>query len=167
VCVYIYIYIFVYNHHHVVRTFLFHTFPQKRKTRGAITFSTFTTNVTQLSQSLWSHGSSFYIAMLGKPAWKTCHAFRFLVLFKAKYFYTSTTTINSIFPQKTINSIYIFILLKKVYISLRINIRLSKYFWDLLKVEVLKFYVEYHHNCRLIKGINITFIVFILKFDRP
>ena len=32
---------------------------------------------------------------------------------------------------------------------------------------MLKFYIEYHHNCRLIKGINITFIVFILKFDRP
>jgi len=31
----------------------------------------------------------------------------------------------------------------------------------------LKFYVEYHHNCRLIKGINITFIVFILKIERP
>ena len=34
-------------------------------------------------------------------------------------------------------------------------------------MEVSKFYVEYHPNCRLIKGINITFIVFILKFDRP
>jgi len=32
-------------------------------------------------------------------------------------------------------------------------------------VEVLKFYVEYHHNCRLIKGINTTFIVFILKIE--
>jgi len=42
-----------------------------------------------------------------------------------------------------------------------------KDFWDILKVDVMRFLVEFHRNGRLSKGINSTFIFLIPKVDNP
>jgi hypothetical protein len=42
-----------------------------------------------------------------------------------------------------------------------------KEFWDLLKVDVMHFIMEFHRNGRLTKGINSTFIDLIPKVARP
>ena len=42
-----------------------------------------------------------------------------------------------------------------------------KDFWGMLKDDVMRFFMEFHRNGRLTKGINITFIALILKVDSP
>jgi len=42
-----------------------------------------------------------------------------------------------------------------------------KDFWDILKVDVMRFLLEFHRNGRLTKGINNTFIALIPKVDSP
>jgi len=42
-----------------------------------------------------------------------------------------------------------------------------KDFWDILKVDVLRFFVEFYRNGKLVKGINSTFISLIPKVDNP
>lgn len=42
-----------------------------------------------------------------------------------------------------------------------------KEFWDMLKIDVMRFLVEFHRNGKLAKGINSTFIALIPKVDNP
>ena len=42
-----------------------------------------------------------------------------------------------------------------------------KFFWDMLKGDVMRFLVEFHRNGKLAKGINSTFIALIPKVDSP
>ena len=42
-----------------------------------------------------------------------------------------------------------------------------KDFWPELKFDILRFVLEFHHNGRLSKGINSTFIALIPKIDNP
>ena len=48
-----------------------------------------------------------------------------------------------------------------------VNFGFIKDFWFDLKDDVMRFVLEFHHNGRLAKGINSTFIVLILKVDNP
>ena len=42
-----------------------------------------------------------------------------------------------------------------------------KDFWDILKIDVMRFLVEFHRNRKLANGINSTFIALIPKVDNP
>jgi len=42
-----------------------------------------------------------------------------------------------------------------------------KYFWDILKDDLMRFLMEFHRNGKLSKGINSTFISLIPKVDSP
>jgi len=42
-----------------------------------------------------------------------------------------------------------------------------KFFWDILKDDLLNFLVEFHRNGKFTKGINNTFIALIPKVDSP
>ncbi|GAU32903.1 hypothetical protein TSUD_152630 [Trifolium subterraneum] len=48
-----------------------------------------------------------------------------------------------------------------------INIGFFKDFWDLLKVDLLNFFSDFHHNGVLTKGLNSTFIALIPKVENP
>ncbi|GAU30291.1 hypothetical protein TSUD_385120 [Trifolium subterraneum] len=48
-----------------------------------------------------------------------------------------------------------------------VNIGFFKDFWDLLKVDLLNFFAEFHRNGVLTKGINSTFIALIPKVECP
>ncbi|GAU35536.1 hypothetical protein TSUD_155670 [Trifolium subterraneum] len=48
-----------------------------------------------------------------------------------------------------------------------INIGFFKDFWELLKIEVLNFFADFHRNGKLTKGLNSTFIALIPKVDNP
>jgi len=48
-----------------------------------------------------------------------------------------------------------------------VNLGFIKDFWDILKVNVMRFISEFHRNGRLAKGINSTFIALIPKIDSP
>ncbi|GAU20544.1 hypothetical protein TSUD_131020 [Trifolium subterraneum] len=48
-----------------------------------------------------------------------------------------------------------------------VNIGFFKDFWDLLKVDLLNFFAEFHRNGVLTKGLNSTFIALIPKVDCP
>lgn len=42
-----------------------------------------------------------------------------------------------------------------------------KHFWDMLKIDFMKFMVEFHRNGKLTKGLNSTFIALIPKVNSP
>jgi len=48
-----------------------------------------------------------------------------------------------------------------------VNLGFIKSFWDIVKLDVLRFLSEFHRNGRLAKGINNTFIALIPKVDSP
>jgi hypothetical protein len=48
-----------------------------------------------------------------------------------------------------------------------INIGFFKDFWDLLKIDLLNFFSEFHRHGTLTKGLNSTFIALIPKVDSP
>ncbi|GAU13347.1 hypothetical protein TSUD_43010 [Trifolium subterraneum] len=48
-----------------------------------------------------------------------------------------------------------------------VNIGFFKDFWDLLKIDLLNFFAEFHRNGVLTKGINSTFIALIPKVECP
>lgn len=48
-----------------------------------------------------------------------------------------------------------------------INLGFFKDFWDLLKIDLLNFFTEFHHHGKLTKGLNSTFIALIPKVDNP
>jgi len=48
-----------------------------------------------------------------------------------------------------------------------VNLGFIKDFWDILKIDVIRFLTEFHRNGRLAKGINNTFIALIPKVDSP
>jgi len=48
-----------------------------------------------------------------------------------------------------------------------INLGFIKEFWQEMKDDIMKFVFEFHHNSKLSKGINTTFITLIPKVDNP
>ncbi|MCI52282.1 cysteine-rich receptor-like protein kinase, partial [Trifolium medium] len=48
-----------------------------------------------------------------------------------------------------------------------INFVFIKDFWTELKADIMRFITEFHHNGKLSKGINSTFIAIIPKIDSP
>ncbi|GAU46455.1 hypothetical protein TSUD_402220 [Trifolium subterraneum] len=49
----------------------------------------------------------------------------------------------------------------------RINWVFFKDFWEVLKIDLLNFFAEFHHNGKLTKGLNSTFIALIPKVESP
>lgn len=47
------------------------------------------------------------------------------------------------------------------------NFHFIKEFWDVLKKDIMAFIQEFHRNGKLVRGLNTTFIVLILKKDNP
>ncbi|PNY01535.1 cysteine-rich receptor-like protein kinase, partial [Trifolium pratense] len=43
----------------------------------------------------------------------------------------------------------------------------SEDFWDVLKIDLLNFFAEFHRNGKLTKGLNSTFIALIPKVESP
>jgi hypothetical protein len=48
-----------------------------------------------------------------------------------------------------------------------INLGFIKDFWDLVHEDFMRFFVEFHRNGKLTKGLNSTFIALIPKLDSP
>ncbi|GAU48696.1 hypothetical protein TSUD_186890 [Trifolium subterraneum] len=48
-----------------------------------------------------------------------------------------------------------------------INLAFFKDFWDVLKIDLLNFFAEFHRNGKLTKGLNSTFIPLIPKVESP
>ena len=46
-----------------------------------------------------------------------------------------------------------------------INLGFFKDFWEVLKINLLNFFAEFHRNGKLTKGLNSTFIALISKVD--
>ncbi|GAU37371.1 hypothetical protein TSUD_277450 [Trifolium subterraneum] len=48
-----------------------------------------------------------------------------------------------------------------------INLAFFKDFWEILKIDLLNFFTEFHHNGKITKGLNSTFIALIPKVESP
>lgn len=47
------------------------------------------------------------------------------------------------------------------------NFYFIKEFWEVMQVDVVAFIQEFHHNGKLVRGLNTAFIVLISKIDNP
>jgi hypothetical protein len=48
-----------------------------------------------------------------------------------------------------------------------VNFGFFKNFWEEMKGDVMRFISDFHHNVRLTKGLNSTFIALVPKVDSP
>lgn len=47
------------------------------------------------------------------------------------------------------------------------NLNFFKHFWPVLKMDIFRFFEEFHHSGKLVKGLNAAFICLIPKCNKP